>query len=496
MLEKDELTNREVLKLSKLMEKESGKGREEELKEPLNISGTTFSVAEDAVKNDSLYWNKVRPVPLTPEESLTLKERDSIISISKPVSGSDSVKVKGRGKKTLTNIATGTSKTFSKGKGRFTYGGLLDIERLNFNTVDGLSYGQEFRFQYKIDSLHTFRTSLIGGYAFSRKAPLLVFKSDFLYAPMRRGLLSLTLDYRSSDFNATSGMGKFANLEYSLVFRQNYMKLYEKINASLFNSIDLANGLALETKVDIGRQKSLANTTDYSFFYRNKRDYTPNLPDTAMQADDPYLIDRNRLAFDIKLKYTPRNFYVLRSGRKHMRGSDWPSFILNYQQTIPVDNQVWSKYSFVSGTVLYDSDIGLLSNLKGRFSGGYFINKSAMHFSDFNHFKSFPLLYDLIGLTNAYTLLDYYTSSSNDYWVEAHLTLTTAYLLIKYLPWFSERLWNESLSFSYLKTPSINHYTQLGYSLNEVFFLMDLGVYVAFEELKYSGVGFKLNFRF
>ena len=119
-----------------------------------------------------------------------------------------------------------------------------------------------------------------------------------------------------------------------------------------------------------------------------------------------------------------------------------------------------------------------------------------MHFSDFNHFKSFPLLYDLIGFTNAYTLLDYYTSSSNDYWVEGHLTLTTAYLLVKYLPWFSERLWNESLSLSYLKTPSINHYTQLGYSLNEVFFLMDLGVYVAFEELKYSGVGFRLNFRF
>ena len=122
------------------MEKESGKGREEELEEPLNISGTTFSIAEDAVKNDSLYWNKVRPIPLTPEESITLKERDSIISISKPAPGSDSVKVKGRRKKTLTDIVTGTSKTFSEGKARFTYGGLLDIERLNFSTVDGLHY--------------------------------------------------------------------------------------------------------------------------------------------------------------------------------------------------------------------------------------------------------------------------------------------------------------------------------------------------------------------
>ncbi len=81
LLKKDELTNRDVQRLSKLMEKEAGKTTPDQEGGEMNQTGTTFSVADSAVKNDSLYWNKIRPIPLTPEEHLTLKERDSIIGI-------------------------------------------------------------------------------------------------------------------------------------------------------------------------------------------------------------------------------------------------------------------------------------------------------------------------------------------------------------------------------------------------------------------------------
>ena len=81
----------------------------------------------------------------------------------------------------------------------------------------------------------------------------------------------------------------------------------------------------------------------------------------------------------------------------------------------------------------------------------------------------------------------------------------SSYLAIKFLPWFSERLWKESLHLSYLYTPDTPHYLQLGYSLNELFFLIDLGVYVGFGEggpdeepqgWGYRGVTGRLNFRF
>ncbi|MBN2698001.1 MAG: hypothetical protein JXR52_04195, partial [Bacteroidales bacterium] len=495
LLGQEELSNRDVARLSRLMEREAERARAEELEEPYNITGTTFTVEEDAIKNDSLFWNRIRPIPLTPEEQTTIRERDSIIGTAPPVAGSDSAGLSRRKKVTFRSVLLGDTYNFSRSRGRLRVGGLVDPSMLNFNTVDGLSYAQDFAFQFKIDSLRIFRTYLTAGYAFHRKAPLVRLQSNFFYAPLRRGNLELALDYRSADFNDDSGISGYTNMAYSLLLRENYQKLYEKINASLYNGIDLMNGLTLEVTAELGLQNSLVNTTDFSFFYREKKEYGENLPDTAITSNHPFLSDRKKLSWDLKLKYTPRQYYVLRSGRKHLRDSKWPTFTINYRQGIPVNETGWSDYSFISASASYESGVGLLSNLNAKVTGGYFIHHDQMHYSDFVHFKTAPLLFDFIGLENRFNLLDYYEGSTNHYWVESHMTITAPYLMLKLLPWFSERFWTESAGISYLKTPGVNHYLQAGYSINDIFFLMDAGIYIGFEDFRYRGFGFRMNFK-
>ena len=92
--------------------------------------------------------------------------------------------------------------------------------------------------------------------------------------------------------------------------------------------------------------------------------------------------------------------------------------------------------------------------------------------------------------------MDYYRASTNQYYLEAHAGLTSPYLMLKLLPWFSERLWNETISVSFLQTQDINQHIQLGYSLNEIGFMFDIGIYTAFEEWKYYGNAVTFNFRF
>ncbi|HDR67525.1 MAG TPA: hypothetical protein ENN61_00585 [Bacteroidaceae bacterium] len=493
---KDDLSNRDVARLSKLMEKEAEKARAEELEEPYNITGTTFTIEENAVKTDSTYWSRIRPIPLTPEEQTTVRKRDSITGISRPGPEGDSIFSPVRKQQPFKSILLGGTRNFSTGKGRIRYGGLIDPDMLNFNTVDGWSYAQDFRFQYKIDSLRTFRTYLTAGYAFNRKAPLIKLQSNLFYAPLRRGNLQLKLDYRSADFNDLSGLSNFTNMAYSLLYRENHQKLYEKINVSLYNGIDLTNGLAVEVSTDLGIQNRLANITDFSLLFRNSKDYTLNLPDSTMREDNPYLADRKKFSCDLKLKYTPRQYYVLRSGRKHMRNSKWPTFMIQYQQSIPLEDMTWSDYSFISASVTYDAGIALLSNLNAKATGGYFIKNEMMHFSDFNHFKTLLLLFDFNGLDNGYKLLNYYEGSTNHYWVEGHVKITSPYMLLKLLPWFSERMWTESAEISYLKTDNVNHYMQAGYSINDILFLMDMGIYIGFEDLRYRGIGFRVNLKF
>jgi hypothetical protein len=499
LLLKEELTNRDVQKLSKLMEKETAKGDPDELdrSDELDQTRTKFSVEEDALNTDSLYWNKVRPIPLTPEEHLTIRERDSIIGSPLRTTSSDTSRIGSskRKKKPLSWIALGHRYSWNKGRIRFSHGGLFDPDMLGYNTVDGIHYGQDLTFNWKLDSAHTLRSWFKASYAFQRKAPMITWNWDLLYAPMARAKVALYFSYTSSDFSGNSGIPRFTNAMYTLFMRENYMKKYEHIDATLYNRIDLSNGLVLTTSAIYARQNQLVNHSDYSFFYRDSKTFTDNTP-WDYPADHPSLANSQKLLADIRLDYTPRQYYRIQNGRKELRGSPWPTFSLEYRHAVPLENTGWADFNVISMEISQSMDAGLLSTFDWSVSSGYFLSKDAIHFSDYKHFKSSPLYIDMAGLNNALMLMDYYEASTSDYWFYADVKFNTSYLLIKFLPWFSQRLWKESVGIAYLHTPQSPHYVQLGYSLNEIFFLADLGVYTAFQEGKYKGVMVKLNFRF
>jgi hypothetical protein len=89
----------------------------------------------------------------------------------------------------------------------------------------------------------------------------------------------------------------------------------------------------------------------------------------------------------------------------------------------------------------------------------------------------------------------YYSLSTPEFYGEAHLKYTTPYLLLKLLPVLSNTLIRENLSLSYLGSRFHKNYTEIGYSLSEIFFLAEAGIYVGFEDIKYSSFGAKLVFR-
>ncbi len=499
LLKKDELTNRDVHRLSKLMEKETEQGAPESMDQgdELDQTRTKFSVEEDALNNDSLYWNKVRPIPLTPEEHLTIRERDSIMGSAVRTTSSDTSRISGsrRKKKPFNWIVFGHTYTFNKGRTRFKHGGLIDTYRLGFNTVDGLHYGQYFTLNWKLDSAHILRSWLTTSYAFHRQTPMVTWNSDLLYAPMARAKVAIMLSYTSSDFNGNSGIPGFTNAVYTLFLRENYLKKYEHMDATLYNRIDLSNGVVLTTSAMYGRQYALVNHSDFSFFFRNRKDFTDNTP-WNYPVDHASLADMQKVLAEIRLDITPRHYYYISNGRKEMRDSRWPTFSLEYRHAFPVDNSGWADYQRISLDIRHSLDAGLLSTLDWSMGAGYYLGNNSIHFSDYKHFKSSPLHIDKAGFEDALMLMNYYEASTSEHWFNAGARLSSSYLLLKFLPWFSERLWKESVGINYLYTPQAPHYVEVGYSLNDILFLMDLGVFAAFQEGNFKGVMGKLNFKF
>jgi hypothetical protein len=152
ILQKEELTNRDMARLSKLMKKESDNSLPDSVKDNLEVKDNTTRIIEkDANKKDSIYWNDIRPIPLSTGELKSLRVRDSIraeLSLQQPDNDSipqGAVKTKGKFMRTVNDIAFGHTWSDSLGR-RLNFGGLIDVKNLSFITVDGFVYGVNFRY--------------------------------------------------------------------------------------------------------------------------------------------------------------------------------------------------------------------------------------------------------------------------------------------------------------------------------------------------------------
>ena len=96
------------------------------------------------------------------------------------------------------------------------------------------------------------------------------------YAPMKEGNVHFHIGSESADYNSESGLNSSLNSLVSLLFRRNYLKLYHQNHAYLSNRIDLTNGLNLSATLGYKTAQPLNNYSDYSFFFRGEREYSPH----------------------------------------------------------------------------------------------------------------------------------------------------------------------------------------------------------------------------
>lgn len=150
ILSKKDLSNRDMVKLSGLMEKQSKASLHDSVKNNLEIKEkTTFIIEKDAAKKDSAYWAGIRPIPLSENEIRSLFVTDSLkTKLALKETPADSTKLQGKKKSghtsTLKGIVLGDTWSDTLGF-RFENGGLLKLKNLIFNTVDGFIYGLNFR---------------------------------------------------------------------------------------------------------------------------------------------------------------------------------------------------------------------------------------------------------------------------------------------------------------------------------------------------------------
>jgi len=476
--QKEEITTREALKIVSLLEdkaKEDAKNNPVETVKTLEIRGN-YKVTIDsmAYRRDSLYWAENRKMPLLESEQEGYEKKRIADSLAEK-----KLQKEGRMSFQSRTLRVGLSQS------------LLDM--VSFNAVDGCKLRFGVFLDKKLKDSTMLDNVLMAGYSFNTGHAIFGFLSRYTYLPEKRASFTVFGGQESSDFNSSSGVQPFVNTVSSLFFKESFINLYQRSYCGIRHSIEIFNGFDTQIGASYEWRRQLHNTTDYSFFFRNTKDYRPNEPDNPYLVDEQYLADCQAAIFRLGFSYTPQRYYYYNNRYKHAARSNFPTFSFSWEKGIPGVFSSATDYDYLGLGVSQNIRLGMLKKIQYNIYGGWYPRTGKMHFSEFKHFQvyEFPMMFR--DFYRVYHTTQTYSSATNEWTISGFMKYETPYLCLKYLPGLNKTLMTENLYFSYLTTPRTKNYMEIGYSLNNIWMIGHIGIFAGFEQFKYANWSLKVS---
>lgn len=482
---KEDINTAESYKLARLKQKQEELRIKDSLRYNHEFVETYITeIDSNARKQDTSYWNRIRPIPLTVTEMTGIRAADSL-SVKKRKLETDSIGSPRKSNWPMKLLFSGTIRDDSL----FTIHtrGLVNPFSLGYNVVDGLSYNTGFLVRRFLPDKRSVSLQPMLGYAFASKSVFWEILGLYKVSLVKRQI-GLKFGQQTFDYN-NDATHPFESAIAALIFRENPGRFYRASYLELQYETELPGGFSVSSGMFFNENSLLDNTTNYSFFYKGVKEFEPNIPDNP-----DYLMTLHQdFSAEVTLKYKAVPYYFIKDGMKipYYRFDNSPEFSLTWRKGIPV-GIFDTDYDLVKVAMYQQQRLGLSDRLNYRFEAGYFINTKSMWFTQFQHFAKRPLVAGIKEFFPYFLMLNSYVFSTNEHYAVAHLQYKSPFILLKRLPIIRNRMWTESLFFSYLYTPQNKNYLEPGYGIGGLFF--NIGVFAGFQGFTYQQVGVRMAF--
>ncbi|WP_421978104.1 DUF5686 and carboxypeptidase regulatory-like domain-containing protein [Roseivirga seohaensis] len=483
--EDQEVSRKQFKKLMKEYDKEERK----EAGEVDVVSDYYFNIDSLATKKDSLYWVTRRPVPLTEKEIVGYQREDSTYFADKAKAEADTLRLKNGAKFRVGDVLFGSYYKLGD-RLRFDFPGF--VPRLRFNTVEGLNLDFTGTFSWRQDTTARLRISPFVRYGFSGEQLYTKVESVFgIGKNEQRGTFRVQGGNYIEQFNPTA-IDDLSNSLYSLLAEKNFAKYYEKTYANVSFAKRFRYRYTIGAKLEWASRSELFNTTDYSIFDVENREYKTNQPannETIVGGfvDSKALI--SSFAFTVKpwLKFRKYN------GRLIPLEDSSPTFRLSYKKAfndVLGSNTQFDQVEFGLKTTF---DLGVRAKIDIEGEAGKFFNTSQMIFTDFKHFQGNRLPFSPMSVTGGYRLLDYYKYSTSDDYASIFTHIRFRKFVFTQLPMLRLSGLKENLFVNYLATPTSDNYTELGYTIDNIFRVLRVEFVQSFQGWKAKDFGVRIG---
>ncbi|MAN87131.1 MAG: membrane receptor RagA [Algoriphagus sp.] len=494
-------TRKEYRKLMNEYEKEMLK----EQKNPEVVTERYYEIDSMAKKRDLSYWDSIRPVPLTLKEIQGYQRDDSLATVeAAKLSDVDSIAEKARRKYKPLDFLNGANYSFGKG---VSVGFRQNWTKISFNTVEGWKAGlglfyRKYQEEKLADSVSVLRKSFNVEpefrYGFSSKKAYGTV--DFRWSrtlPISGTSWGIQGGRYIYQFNGGEPINEQVNALYSILFRQNYMKLYEQRFGRVYWAHRVDYGFTYRMNFTLASRRDLFNNSAYSFYKKPERSYTSNRPDNieADQAAFPSAFENHSIAkFNLNIEWKPGIRYGIRNGRKYPISDRVPLIKFNYDRAFPnlLQSNTAADFNHVELGIEHDFRFGVSGKLDFNVMAGTFFNSNQVYFPDFQHFGGNRTIFSNFGPASNYRFMDYYKYSTAGSYVSGIFHYQFRKFLLTQLPMLRFSGLRENLFLNYLKTENSPHYVEVGYSLDNLFRIFRLELGAGFENGTYlrGGVRF------
>ncbi len=413
-----------------------------------------FVVEPDALEQGRTYFDSLRPLPLTEEERLDYRKKDSLQAIWESPAYMDSLD---REANRFTSMALLGGYTHRNSRKRRQWGVYSPLAMSGFNAVQGLFYGSGGFFRQNYDKKGHRYLKLDArfdwGYAehiFRPRGSAVFHFNEINRAELRLegGLLLRSLNELPVPTTAQNELA-------SLYVKRNLLRLYEQARVAASWKQELANGLWVDWQLATFRRRALRNHSQYSFLKRDAF-YPTNHPDGKTPGEQLFAPHAGTL-LSLSFRWYPGQRYMRLPDRKISLSEERPELGLHLRWAFPLSPFGKWEEGLAAGPDYLNLSLsyrqrewswGPLGSVELFMQAGFFPFAPRLYFPDYYHFAGNRTY--LMGRTQdmyrQFLRLPYFAYSTSAPYAELHWQHHFKGLLTDRIPLI--RKWNIATVFS------------------------------------------------
>lgn len=430
------------------------------------FTAEVLTFEKDANKKDNNFWNSIRPIPLTDEESTDYIKKDSIQTLRKSKTYLDSIDKKNN-KFSVAKILLGY--TYKNSYLNQTINYKAPLTTLGFNTVQGYHLSSKLSYIKRNPENRTnvsFGTTFNYGFAENR----LRVKGDFSsrFNNQKNAIITFSIGNDIVQFNDRNPITRIVNTVSTLFFNDNYMKLYHNNFTKMSYSQEVINGFTLTFNAEYSERKPLFNNTDFTIL-KNDKIYTSNNPllpnNFEISAFEKHNLIKARITGKINFG---QKYWTRPDGKFNIPNEKYPTLFITYENGF-AGNQNQYNFNYFGSQITQSFSLGNKGKLGLNLNAGKFYKSQNISFVDYKHFLGNQTrIGQSDNYLNVFNLMPYYTNSTNDAFIEIHSEYNDNGFVMNKIPLLNKLKSSLVLGFHNLSTPNKTPYQEFSIGLDNL----------------------------